>query len=96
VSVVGIGDGTRLSVKKFRGDRVRFLDYEHADAYREAYPETDRDRTFVVLGREEIDGAIRLRVDAPPHYVWPRDVRLDWASTAERRAALLAAGHSLK
>ena len=51
--------------------------------------------SFVVLGREEWEGApTRLRVDAPPFYVWPRDVVLTWNSKGERLAALLDAGHT--
>ena len=85
----------KLTVKKLRGDRVRFKDYEHADPYREAYPKLDRDRVFTILGREEWEGTnIRLRVDAEPFYVWPRDVKLAWNTPKDRTEALLAAGHT--
>jgi len=84
-----------LSVKKFRGDRVRFKSPEHAAAYRAAYSDVDDSRVFTVLGREEWESSpIRLRVDAPPFYVWPRDVVLSWGSKAERLDALRAAGHT--
>lgn len=84
-----------LTVRKLRGDRVKFKDTERAASYRAAYADVDADRVFTILGREEWPGSpIRLRVDAPPFYVWPRDVALHWGSKSERIEALRLNGYS--
>jgi hypothetical protein len=78
-----------LTARILRGDRVRFKD-GHAAVYRRAY-EFDANATFTVTSGKDFEG--RLYIDGAPFCVWPRDVELAWSSAAERRAALLAAGH---
>lgn len=79
-----------LTTRILRGDHVRFKDGKAAP-YRRAY-EFDSDRTYTVTTGPDFEG--RLYIDAAPHCVWPRDVELVWGSNEERRAALLAAGHT--
>lgn len=83
------GDG-KLSTKKFVGDRIRIREGKRQN-YRRAY-EFDASAIREVIGIDDE----RLRVEGPPHLIWPADAELAWNTPAERREALLATGKHVK